>query len=100
MLKLIAKRYNMVMVNNFSNWSIKMPEYRIESHLKQLMADRKVTISDVAHATRLSDPTVRRWYNNLIKRVDESTVGRLCKFLECTRDELYTVVETPDKSNE
>jgi len=77
-----------------------MPEYRIESHLKQLMKDRNVTVSDVAHATRLSDPTVRRWLNNQIKRIDESTVARLCKFLDCSRDELYTVVEMPDKPKE
>ena len=78
-------------------WSKKVTTYRIESHLRELMEARGLSISDVVFGTRLSDPTVRRWYNNQIKRIDPASVAKLRDFLECSTDELYTTIVEEDE---
>lgn len=65
----------------------------IVSHLAELMDKRKLSIRRVTEGTGLNEATVRRWYNDKVGRIDPTATFRLCKFLDCTMDDLFTIAE-------
>lgn len=70
----------------------------IEFQLQLLMAKKKIKdITQLADLTGLSRPTLSRIYNNKTKRIDANTTYVLCKFFDCSLDDLIKLVEKPDE---
>jgi DNA-binding Xre family transcriptional regulator len=70
-----------------------------KTNLKQLMLrksvelDRSLNRSDVAEATGLSLPTISRWYNGKVDRVEAGTIKALTDFFNCRFSDLVEYVE-------
>lgn len=71
--------------------------YTFQSHLKQLVLNKAArdghTISqrEVAQDTGISLPTVSKWFNGRVDRIEADTVGKLCAYLECAITDLITL---------
>lgn len=76
-----------------------MPYFK--TNLKQLMLQKSVELqrplnrSDIAEETGLSLPTISRWYNGKVDRVEANTIKALADFFSCDFNELVEYV--PDE---
>ncbi len=70
-----------------------------KTNLKSLMLKKSVEVdkalnrSDVAKATGLSIPTVSRWYEGRVDRLESETIERLKSFFNCEFDDLVEYVD-------
>lgn len=72
---------------------------RFKTNLKSLMLrksvelDRPLNRSDIAEATGLSIPTISRWYNSDVDRIEPNTLAALLKYFNCKFDDLVEIVD-------
>lgn len=66
--------------------------------LSILMGKRRVRIADVARATGISRNQLTRLYNDQALRVELGDLEKLCRYFECSLDELFELV--PDSEPE
>lgn len=73
-----------------------------KTNLKELMLRKSVELnrplnrSDIAQETGLSLPTISRWYNGKVERVESDTIKALTGFFACGFDDLVEYV--PDEN--
>lgn len=58
------------------------------------MEAKKVSPDDLARATGLTKATIQALYMGDMKRIELATIGKLCKALDCTPNDLFEI--TPD----
>ena len=68
-----------------------MKKYRIK--LRELLAERNVTITQVHNDTGLSRPTLNSIFNDRNKGIQLETINILCNYLKITPGELFTEVQ-------
>ena len=68
-----------------------MKEYRIK--LRELLAERNVTITQVHNETGLSRPTLNSIFNDRNKGIQLETIDILCNYLRITPSELFAEVQ-------
>ena len=67
----------------------------IKIHLKRLLAERNMRVSDLPYAARVSKNTVSDICNRRIKGIQLATVERICEALDCSVGDLFEYV--PDE---
>ncbi|QCU91005.1 helix-turn-helix domain-containing protein [Thiomicrorhabdus sediminis] len=60
----------------------------INSNLSTLMGSRRLKVIDVARELGVNRSSIDLLYNNQAKRVDLETLDKLCKFFECTPNDI------------
>lgn len=74
-----------------------------KTNLKQLMLVKSVEVghsltrSEVAEATGLSIPTISRWHDGRVERVESDTIRKLTEYFKCSFDELVKYVPDTDQ---
>ncbi|PHI17995.1 XRE family transcriptional regulator [Lewinellaceae bacterium SD302] len=63
----------------------------IHCNLSTILGTKRLKISDVSKATGLNRSTITVLYNDTAKRIDLKAIYKICKFLECGIDELFTI---------
>lgn len=63
----------------------------IKIKLSNLMGKHKVNIQDVHEGTGITRNTISNLYHEKVKRIDFSTLERLCKFFECEAGDLIKI---------
>lgn len=69
-----------------------------KTNLKQLMLVKSVKVghalnrSEVAEATGLSIPTISRWHDGKVERVESDTIKKLTTYFECSFNDLVEYV--------
>ena len=60
----------------------------IESNLSTLMGARRLKVIDVARELDLNRNTIDLLYKDEAKRIDIEALDKLCKFFECTPNDI------------
>ena len=68
-----------------------MKKYRIK--LRELLAERNVTITQVHNETGLSRPTLNSIFNDRNKGIQLETIDILCNYLRITPGELFAEIQ-------
>ena len=72
---------------------------RFKTNIEQLMREksarerRKITQEIVAEETGLSLPTISRWVRSEVARIELDTVQKLCKYFDCSFEDLVSFEE-------
>ena len=66
-------------------------EHRIEVHLDQLLADRGLTVTDLANRVGITLANLSILKNGRARAVRFSTLTALCDALDCQPGDLFTV---------
>jgi DNA-binding Xre family transcriptional regulator len=67
-----------------------------KTHLKTLMMKRglergePITQKQIAQATGISQPTLSRWYQGSVDRLEFDTVAKLMRYFNCELSDLIT----------
>ncbi len=64
-------------------------------HLGRLLGERRLRASEVARRTGINKNTLSSLYNEKVSGIRFDTLGKLCKFLNCSIGELIEYV--PDE---
>lgn len=56
------------------------------------MGEKRLKISDITKDTGINRGTITRLYHETAKRVELDVLDKLCRYLECTVDELLEFV--------
>ncbi len=64
----------------------------IKVHLGRLLGERKLRASEVARRTGINKNTLSSLYNEKVSGIRFGTLGKLCKFLNCSIGELIEYV--------
>ena len=67
----------------------------IKIHLGRLLGERRLRASEVARKTGINKNTLSSLYNEKVSGIRFDTLGRLCKFLNCSIGELIEYI--PDE---
>lgn len=68
--------------------------------LSILMGKRRVRIADIARATGISRNQLTRLYNDQARRVELGDLEKLCRYFECSLDELFERVSDPESEKQ
>ncbi|WP_040727382.1 helix-turn-helix transcriptional regulator [Thiomicrorhabdus sp. Kp2] len=60
----------------------------IDSKLSTLMGSKRLKVIDVAREIEVNRSSIDKLYNNQAKRIDLETLDKLCKFLDCTPNDI------------
>jgi putative transcriptional regulator len=72
-------------------------EHRIEVHLDRLLAQRGITLTDLAAAVGITLANLSILKNGRARAVRFSTLTALCDALDCQPGDLFTVVPANSK---
>ncbi len=64
----------------------------IKVHLGRLLGERKLRASEVSRKTGINKNTLSSLYNEKVSGIRFGTLGKLCKFLNCSIGELIEYV--------
>ncbi len=67
----------------------------IKIHLGRLLGERRLRASEVTRKTGINKNTLSSLYNEKVSGIRFDTLGRLCKFLNCSIGELIEYI--PDE---
>ncbi len=73
---------------------IKYYKRMIENKLSEIMGRKRVKIAELARAINISFAAAHRLYHNKVKTIDLNILDSLCKYLECTPNDIFKF--TPD----
>lgn len=79
------------------------PMARFRTHLKQLMLNKsakighQITQTEVANETKLSLPTISRWYSDKVDRLEADTLIALMKYFDCQLNDIVEITEDDKK---
>ena len=66
----------------------------VRCHLSRILGEKRLRISDVVRDTGINRGTITRLYHDRAERVElESSVEKLCRYLECRLEDLFELVE-------
>ena len=69
----------------------------ITCKLSSLMGDRKILkLSDVVNATGINRNTLTNMYYDRAVRIELPVADKLCKYFNCTMNELFEYIEDKD----
>lgn len=69
----------------------------IKNHLSKIMGEKRMTITEVAKTTGMSNTTISNLYNEKVKRLDFDTLEKLCELFNC---EVQDIIEyIPNKKD-
>ncbi|MBW8483826.1 helix-turn-helix domain-containing protein [Actinomadura parmotrematis] len=71
------------------------PEHRVRLHLDRLLADRGMTLAELADRVGITTVNLSILKNDRAKAIRFSTLTRLCEALRCQPGDLMTV-DPPD----
>ena len=73
----------------------------IRCRLSALMGERKILkLSDVAHATGINRNTLTSLYYDRAIRIELTVANTLCKYFNCTMQDLFEYSNEPEKRND
>ena len=73
----------------------------IRCRLSALMGEHKILkLSDVAHATGINRNTLTSLYYDRAIRIELSVADTLCKYFNCTMQELFEYSTEPEKRDD
>lgn len=70
----------------------------LQSNLKDLLHNRRLTIREFSRMIDYRFETVRQLYNNEILRVPVELIERVCVELNCTPNDLFTIVKDKEET--
>jgi putative transcriptional regulator len=70
-------------------------EHRVEVHLDQLLAERGLTLTELANRVGVTLANLSILKNGHARAIRFSTLTALCDVLDCQPADLFTVRETP-----
>lgn len=65
----------------------------ITMNLRKLMFDKEVNQTQTAKDTGITATIISRYYNNDFTRINKNDMETLCKYFDCTLNELFTIKE-------
>jgi len=71
----------------------------INSNLSTLMGSRRLKVIDVAREIDVNRSSIDLLYNNEAKRIDLETLDKLCKFFDCTPNEILNFTNEALRDN-
>ncbi|MGY4793914.1 helix-turn-helix domain-containing protein [Lysinibacillus fusiformis] len=63
----------------------------MKNNLRLLMADQRINITQLAAATGISRNTLSSIYHEKTTRIDIKTITLICKYFECTPNDLIAI---------
>ena len=73
----------------------------IRCKLSALMGERKILkLSDVAHATGINRNTLTSLYYDRAIRIELTVADTLCKYFNCTMQDLFEYSNEPEKKDD
>lgn len=66
-------------------------EHRVACHLEELLADRDMTLAELASRAGITVANLSVLKNNRARAIRFSTLTRLCEVLDCQPGTLFTV---------
>ena len=64
---------------------------KIKSNLKELMQKENISCCKLANTSGASRPAIKDLYNNVALQYSKRTLELLCKYFNCTINDLLTV---------
>ena len=61
---------------------------------------QRLTYADLTEATGIAASTLSHLAQNKSRRIDASTIERLCEFFRCGLDDLMVLEDDPDETNQ
>ncbi|MEU1601152.1 helix-turn-helix transcriptional regulator [Streptomyces sp. NPDC005708] len=71
--------------------------HRVVCHLDALLAEREMTLTDLAARVGVTVVNLSILKNNRARAVRFSTLTRICEVLDCRPGDLFTVTPAPDR---
>lgn len=66
---------------------------KIKMNLRKLIFDKEINQKILSQDTGISPPIVSGYYNNTFVRINKHDIEKLCKYFNCTLNELFTLSE-------
>ena len=63
----------------------------IKCHLSKLMGEKRLSIADISRETGINRVVITRLYHETAIRVDLEAVEKICVFLECEIEDLFSL---------
>ncbi|GIG61703.1 transcriptional regulator [Longispora fulva] len=70
-------------------------EHRVDVHIDRLLAERGMTVSELARRMNISLPNLSILKNGRARAIRFSTLTALCEALDCQPGDLFTVRREP-----
>ncbi|MGY0231946.1 helix-turn-helix domain-containing protein [Longispora urticae] len=70
-------------------------DHRVDVHIDRLLAERGMTLTELAHRMNISLPNLSILKNGRARAVRFSTLTALCEALDCQPGDLFTVRPAP-----
>lgn len=71
----------------------------IKIFLSRILGEKRITQRKLAEMTGLRPNTISELYNERAKRIDFSTIERLCTALDCQVSDLFDYIPENDNMN-
>ncbi|MET8512127.1 helix-turn-helix transcriptional regulator [Streptomyces sp. NPDC005077] len=71
--------------------------HRVICHLDGLLAEREMTLTDLAARVGVTVVNLSILKNNRARAIRFSTLTRICEALDCRPGDLFTVTPAPDR---
>ena len=65
----------------------------LKSNLKAMLDSRRMSIREFSHLIEYRPETVRQLYNDELIRIPAELIVRVCRELNCTPNDLFTITE-------
>lgn len=66
----------------------------IINKLSEIAGRKRIKISEIARMTGIGYSVIQRIYNNQVERIEFEVLDKLCKYLECTPNDILEYKET------
>lgn len=76
---------------NFQKEEDFMLMYEIYIDLEELLKEKGVSKNKLCDNCRLQRTQLNNYCNNKVSRVDLSTLGKICEYLECTPNDILKI---------
>ena len=63
----------------------------IKCHLSKLLGEKKLSIADISRDTSINRGVITRLYHETAIRVDLEVVEKICYYLDCDLNELFSI---------
>ena len=63
----------------------------VKCHLSRLMGEKRLSIADISRETGINRGVITRLYHETAIRVDLDVVEKICVYLECEIEDLFSL---------
>ena len=60
-------------------------------NLKKITEQKGITLKQLAKATKISINTLKKYYQNTIVKIDFKTLDKLCRYFNCSTDDIFVI---------